>query len=176
MKTIIKKVVIIISLSVALMYIGLLIYTIRIDRLTEDTTSLYTGTVERVEVAGRKNNIHANIYLEDYKTSLFISSPVAKYIGIEDLRNELTKGQEITFQIASQNSHYMNEVSFLDIVALKTDVKTIYSLNQYNEAIHEAAHPMRVAGIVMVLLLSFVSIFCLISIPKGKKWTATEKP
>ena len=161
-----KTKMIILLLFFAVM-IGLIISMSKIDKQTEDTTTLYTATVIDVDVTNTGKNNFAEIHTKEYSTSLYISTNISKYIKMDDVKN-LRNGQTIFFRIENIKIRQMNNVEYVDITSLKTDTKEIFSLEEYNKYIYNSAYPARIISIVMALLLFSISLFCYLKIKRNK--------
>ncbi len=162
-KSKIKIAIMIISLLLFVATIGLIISMSKIDKQTEDTTTLYTATVTDVNITNTQKNVFIEINTKEYNTSLHISTNISENIDIEDVK-KLKKGQTIFFRIENTQVHQINEVEFVNITSLKTDTKDILSLEEYNKCIYNAARPARIASIVMASLFLFISLFCYLKI------------
>ena len=148
--------------------IGLIISMSKIDKQTEDTTTFYTATVNGVEVTDTGEDIFAEIRTKEYGTSLYISKNISKNISMHDVTG-LENGQVIFFGIESIKDKQMNEVKFVNIISLKTDAKDIFTLEEYNECMHNKVYPARIASIVMAALFFSISLFCCMKIRRMKK-------
>ena len=166
-KSKIKITVMIISLLLFVATIGLTISMSKIDKQTEDTTTLYTATVTDVNITNTQKNIFIEINTKEYNTALHISTNISKNIEIEDVK-KLKNGQTIFFRIENTQVHQINEIEFVNITSLKTNTKDILSLEEYNKCIYNAARPARIASIVMASLFLSISMFCYLKIIKRK--------
>ena len=165
-KSKIKTVTMIMSLLLFVVAIGLNISMGNIDKQTEDTTTFYTATVISVDVTDAGENSFADIQTKEYNTALHISTNISKNMGMDEVRN-LSNGQKIWFGIENTKAQQMNKVEFVTITALKTDTKEILSLEQYNQYIHDSAHPARIASVVMACFFLVISVFCYWNIKKN---------
>lgn len=145
--------------------VGLIISMSKIDKQTDATTTLYTATVTGVDITDMGDKASAEIHTREYRTSLYISTNIAKSIKMEDIRS-LKDGQTISFRIENIKVRQMNEVEFVNIVSLRTDTKEILSLDDYNKFIYNSAYPARVASVVMALLFLTASLFCWLKIKR----------
>lgn len=157
----IKKNVIImwVSFFCFVVTLGLIISISKIDKQTNETTTIYKATINDVFITDTGNNLFVEICTKEYDTSLKISTNISKNIKIDDI-TDLKEGQTIFFQIENIKVKQMNKVEFINITSLKTDTKEIFSLEEYNMYINNSAYPTRIVGIVMALLFLFVSIYC----------------
>lgn len=149
----------ILFLFLFLVIIGLLIVSDVIDKQTDDTTTLYTATVSRVDVTDTGNAVSVDIYTREYNTSLYLTPTVCEYIKTEDLR-DLNAEETIFFRIENMKVKQMNEVGFLDIVSLKTDKKEIFTLEQYNQYMRDTACPTRITGFLFAFVFLGMSLHC----------------
>lgn len=160
-------VIMFVSLQFLVVTIGLIVSMSKIDKQTEDTTSLYTATVIGVDVTNTGENIFAEIHTKEYNTSLYISTNICKNIRMDDVTN-LREGQTIYFRIENIKVPQMNKVEFVNITSLKTDMKDILSLEEYNKYIYNSAYSARIVSISMVLFFLSVAIFCCLKIKSNK--------
>ena len=164
----VKIVIMIVSLLFFVILTGVLVSMYEIDKQTEDTTTLYIATIKNIHIAGTMENTYAEIFTNEYDSALRVSTNIASKIDIDSVK-ELNKGQMIFFRIENFKVEQMDQVEFLDIVSLSTNVKEIYNLDEYNEHIHNAAHPARVTGVVMAVVSLIVALFCCLAIRKTGK-------
>lgn len=164
-KSKISIVIMVVSLLFFVLTIGLMISMSKIDKQTEDTTTFYTATVVSVDITNTEENIFAEIHTKEYTTSLHISTNISKNIKMNDVR-KLKNGQTIFFGIENIKARQMNKVEFVNITSLKTDAKDIFSLEDYNECIHNSAYPARIVSIVMASLFLSISLFCYLRIKR----------
>lgn len=165
-KSKIKIVIMIVSMFLFVVTIGLIISMSKIDKHTEDTTTLCMATVSDVDIIDTGKRIFAEINIKEYDTSLQISTNISENIEINDIK-DLKNGQTIVFRIENIKVAQMNEVEFINIVSLGTDTKEIFSLDEYNKYIHKSAYPTRIVGIVMAVLFLFISLFCYLKIKRN---------
>lgn len=78
--------------------IGLIISINKIDKQTENTTTSYIATVIDVDITDTGNGVFAEIYTNEYNTTLYISTNICKNIRMDDVKN-LEKGKTIFFRI-----------------------------------------------------------------------------
>ena len=151
------KILIIISVLLFVGSLGCAIFMFDVDKQTENTTTSYTATVKNVEI--NTETTSAMIYTNEYATCLHITSNIGKNIDLEDLRN-LENGQTIYFQIENSYTQLLDEVAFLAATSLRSDEKTIFSLEDYNNYMQHQAFPARiVCGIVATVSL-LATILC----------------
>ena len=136
------------------------------DRQTEKTTVFYSATVTDVAVTGTETEISARICTKEYAPYLYITNDIAKNICIEDVKN-LEIGQTILFGMPKADASCMNEDLFVLITSLKTDTKTILSLEEYNNYMHESITPARITGIVAALIFLSISLHFYLKIRKS---------
>lgn len=158
-KSKVKTAIMIVSLLFFVATIGLMIFMSKIDRQTEDTTTLYTATVSGAEVTDTGENVFAEIRTKEYNTALYIPKNISKSIKIDDVKN-LKNGQTILFRIENSKTRQMNEVEFVNITSLKTETEDILSLEEYNACMRSSAYPARIASVVMALVFLCISLLC----------------
>jgi len=154
------KIIMIVSTLVFVVTLGLVVSLHGIDKQTEDTTTLYTATVSGVAVVETEKTMHIEICTKEYNTFLLVSTNISPNINLEDIK-ELKNGQTISFRIENRKVGQMDKVNFINIVSLKTDTKSIFSLEDYNEFVYDFAYPVRLAGISIVVLSLVTLVFCL---------------
>lgn len=156
-----KKTIVVFVVSIFLFVglVGLIIVINGIDKQTADTTTCYTATVDRVEIAGTGKQEHAEIFVKEYETSLLVTTNISKNINMRAL-TELEEGQAVFFRIENAKISQMNEAPFIDIVSLETEAKPIFTLADYNAYMKMAVRPARIAAVVVAVLSLSVSVFC----------------
>lgn len=154
-----KGIIMVLSILLFAASVGILISMSNIDKQTTDTTIYYTATVIRTEITELGKDESASIYVEEYSSFLYISPSVCRYIDPDSVR-ALKSGQKIGFSIESLKAEQFGKVAFVDIVSLKTEEQDIFSLDEYNAYIHEAAFPARVAAAVMAAAFLAVALLC----------------
>ena len=164
----IQLIIMIVSFVFFIGMIGLLILMRDIDRQTEETTSFYQATVTSVDIANTGSDISARIYTNEYDTYLLITTDIAPNINMDDVK-DLKNGQTIFFGIEKIKAPDMNKVALIDITSLKTETKVIFSLEEYNQYMHDSLYPSRIAGAVVAALLLCLSIFCFLKIRRNRK-------
>lgn len=157
-----------ICLLLFLVMVGLLIFVSKVDQQTQKTTTSYTASVSSVQITQTGKNSTAEIYTNEYTTSLHISSAIYQNINTDDLKN-LQCGQTIFFSIENGYVQQMNKVDFLPITSLKTDTNDILSLEKYNQCMHEAAVPARIVGIIAAVSLLIVSLSCYVKNKRARR-------
>jgi len=156
-----------VSLILFIVTVGLIVFMSKIDKQTEETTTLYTATVKNVDITDTGTNVSLEIFTEEYSTSLLVSTNIAKHLSLDDIK-ELNAGQAVFFRIDDAKSEQMNTVAFLDIVSLKTEAKEIFSLEEYNELIHESAKPARILGYILSVLFLSIALICFFKIKTAR--------
>ena len=159
------KIVLILSILSFSVTMGLTIFMSKIDQQTESSTTLYTATVNYVDVESTGKYVFTEIHINEYDTYLLITTSISKRIATDQIK-ALKKGQVIVFRIENIKVEQMNEVEFINIVSLKTASNNILSLDEYNNYMNSAAYPARVASIVLSLAFLLLSIFCCLRIRK----------
>ena len=138
-------------------FIVLIISISKIDKQTENTTTLYTATVSRVNIVDTGRKIFTEIHTKEYKNSLLIDTDVNKNINISDVEN-LQSGDLIFFRIENIKVKQINSVEFINIVSLKTQSKEVFSLEDYNQYIFKSAYPARIICFTLALASLLVSL------------------
>lgn len=164
----------IVSVLLFVVMIGLIISISEIDKQTESTTTLFTATVDGVDITDTGERVFAEIHTKEYDTSLFISANICENIKMDEIR-DLKDGQTLFFRIENINVKQMNKVEFINIVSLETNTKDIFSIDEYNEIVSDSAYPARIASIVTALLFLFISLFCFLEIKRNTKKKHTEQ-
>jgi len=164
----IQLIIMIVSFVFFIGMIGLLILMRDADRQTEETTLFCHATVLGVEINDTGKAVSVEIFTDEYDNSLHISTNITKNICMDNVKN-LKKGQSIFFGIEKTNAAYMNEAAFVSITSLRTDTKVIFSLEEYNQYMHNSLYPTRIAGAVVAALLLCLSIFCFLKIRRNRK-------
>lgn len=166
--------VLIISALLSLGTVGILFCMRNIDKQTEDTTTLYSATVETIKITDTGKHIYTEIHTKEYHAVLMISTNTTQNIDLNDIRN-LQNGQRIYFRIENSKIGQMtnaadqsNNVNLINIISLETETKCIFSLEDNNKYFRIAAYPARIAGIVMALLFLSISSVNLMAIKR--KW------
>lgn len=162
------KIIMIIAFSLSVVFFILLISMRNIDRQTENTTTLFAATVEKTVINTATDKPHAEIHTVEYGNWFYITQNIGSNINIDDLKT-LEKGEKIYFRIENKKTKDINNVIFIDIVSLKTDDKNIFTIEDYNKYMHDAAVAPRIAGIVLSLSLFCVSFCCFIRIIRIKR-------
>ena len=139
--------------------IGLLVAVSNVDNQTENTTTLYAATVEKIMITDTGKHIGVEIQTREYDTALFVTANICKYIGTERLE-DLEYGQTIAFRVENIKAEQIGKVAFVDIVSLKMDTKDIFTLKQYNAFMQKAAYPAQIASVILAAL--FLCIFLLL--------------
>lgn len=169
------KIIMIVATLVFVITMGLIVSMHEIDKQTENTTTPYMATVTDVVIVETKKPF-IEIYCKEYNTFLLISTNISSNINLEDIK-ELKNGQTISFRIENKKVGQMDKVEFINIASLKSDTKCIFTLEDYNEYIHNSAYPARLAGITIVLLSLVTLVFCLFKIGKtGKQADGLREP
>ena len=130
--------------------IGLLIFVNAADEYTEDNTVEYAATISQVKPASFGDYIE--IQTNEHTSLLYISEHISPYLNEKQINN-LEQNEAIYFRIDSRKNSQLDNVEFVDIVALRTDSEVVFSLSNYNDYIHTAFQPTRIAGVVIAALL-----------------------
>ena len=147
--------------------IGIHVSMINIDRLCDNNTAAYSATIEQIRLADTGENIYAAIQTEEYAAALQISTNVSKHLDKGKL-TKLQSGQTVQFWIERAKVDYLQDEGIVDIVSLQTETDVIFSLQDYNEFIRDAAMPGRVLSAVLALVFLVLSVWCIWTM-KAKK-------
>ncbi len=133
----------------------------KIDKLTEKETKEFIATITDIKITNTGKNFSAEIYTKEYDSFLYVSNSVCNRIGIDTI-NALKAEERIFFRVENINSTQINKVDFINVVSLRTDKKSIFTLEEYNEFMHISAKPARIASVVVlgvcfVLFLKFLT-------------------
>lgn len=143
--------------------IGVLISMRGIDRQAADSTTFCQATVTEAHVVSTGKDLFAEIHTEEYSAALYVSTNVCKRIDAENI-SALRRGQKIFFGVENQKAQQLNRTEFVDITALGTEAGDIFSLEEYNAVLHQAAQPARIAGLVMAGIFLVIALLCALRI------------
>lgn len=147
-------------------FIAVLISMGKIDKQSEDTTTLFSARVSYVSVRNEGKTSYIEIGLYEYDNAIvlpMISSEITnEVIGIK-------RGEEVYFRVDNAKVGQMNIADYVDIVALRTETGNILSLEHYNEYMRALAKPGRISGCVAVLILTLIDISLAVSIIKQRR-------
>lgn len=155
-----KKLTVIIMILSMLFFlgtVGIMISMTQIDQQTEDTTTDYSATVSNIQITDTGKSTYVAIQTKEYDSTLQISTNISDKLNMDDVRS-LQEGQTIFFRVENTKAGQMNTVQTLNIVSLKTEQTDIFTLDDYNEDMKQAAYPARIAS--MIVALGFLAIFC----------------
>lgn len=169
-----KIIVMFVSTILFIATIGLIISINKIDKQTENTTTSYIATVIDVDITDTGNGVFAEIYTNEYNTTLYISTNICKNIRMDDVKN-LEKGETIFFRIENMKVKQMGNVRFVNIISLKTETENIFTLNQYNKSTSNSVFHTRIAGVAMSLFFFFIALFNYLSVRKNKTGSGNGK-
>lgn len=167
-KTILKLIIIIVSFVFFINMVILLLFTSKIDKQTDNTTTYYSATVSNTKIWKGKD-IYVNIRTNEYDNDLTITTSIEKNINLDDVRN-LQNGQKIFFRIENYKTDDINKVPFIDIVSLSTETKDIFTLDDYNKFMSVAAYPGRIVGFIVALLFLSISVYNLFTLIRKAKY------
>lgn len=154
--------------------VGILISIRDVDQQTEETTTLYSGTISYVDIRQTGERMFVEIYTKEHHTSLLIHSNVSENINMSEVC-DLKSGQTIYFRIENIKVKQFGNVDFIDIISLNTDAKSYFSLDEYNKFIHNSVNSARIACVI-ISLLSLVVLYCLNRRFKGQKGQRDGSP
>lgn len=151
--------------------IGIIIQMPQLFHHTEESTTLFTGTVSSVDVTEKSDEfgtkiISIHIYTNEFKPYLLLEAD-SQYIEKDDIAL-LESGQTIYFRVwnAVAKQQQEDEGIFIGIVSLETTSKSIYSLEEYNQRMGEHAHFPIIAACVVALLLLTGAVACFLKLKK----------
>ena len=143
-----KNIVIVFLIFLLCGTIGLIVTMSKIDKLEERETTEFVATVTDVKTTNTGKNLSAEIYTKEYDAPLYVSNSVCNRIGVEAI-DSLKVDETIFFRIEKIKKAQMNKVAFISIVSLRTDSKSIFALEEYNNFMHISAKPARMASIIV---------------------------
>jgi len=143
--------------------LGILFIISDADNQTEQNTKSFAATVSEIQVTNIGDGRYIDVFTEEHKTSLFISSELSKEIDISDLQ----KGEKIVFRIANKKASLFDQVAFIDIVSLESEHKTYISLSDYNAHTKSSIAPARIAATVLAVV--FLSVAVYLFVKQSKK-------
>lgn len=153
-----NKIAVIIFSLIFVVSTGLLISMGGIDRQSEDNTVLFTATVKNTEIMDTGENISVEINTKEFKAGLYLQQSICNEMGVEDIE-ALKIGEKISFRVEKAKAEQLDKAEFVNIAALKTEMKVILSLEDYNGYMRDAAYPARVAGGAIAMLSLFGALF-----------------
>ncbi len=149
--------------------LGVLISMNRLDNQTEDNTAEYKATISSIEITEFSKYHQIKIFTNEYDSYLLTTADISgEYIDVEKIKS-LQRDEDIIFRIEKSKVNQFDNVQFINIVSLKTDDKTIFSLNNYNNYMSISSKPAKIAGVVVAMLLLFASVCFIISYKKQAK-------
>ena len=100
--------------------------------LTEENTTLFTATVEEVQVTGAADDVTVTILVKEYPIDLILFDSRAAAVPPDRFR-ALQPGQQIWFRVENKKAVYLEpergeEAPFVDICSLKTETDDIFTL------------------------------------------------
>lgn len=141
--------------------VGLIILMGEIGQLSEENTTEFSASVIKVEVS--EADPSADVYINEYEASLFLTSTVCERIKLSDLR-DLKAGDEVYFRIEDSKGIYLNTAAFVDVVSLRTESQSFYSIQEYNSWMRDASIPAKISAYGFALLSLFVFLFCFFTV------------
>jgi hypothetical protein len=138
--------------------VGIMISMTPIDKQTEDTTTDYSATVSNIQITDTGKSTYVAIQTKEYDSALQISTNISDKLNMDDVRR-LQEDQKIFFRIENTKAGQMNTAQAVHIVSLQTEQTDIFTLDDYNAYMKQAAYPARIAS--MIAALGFLAIFCI---------------
>lgn len=89
-------------------------------------------------------------------------------MGVEDIE-ALKIGEKISFRVEKAKAEQLDKAEFVNIAALKTEMKVILSLEDYNGYMRDAAYPARMAGGAIAMLSLFGALLFLGEKQEGER-------
>ncbi len=163
-----NKIAVIIFLLILVVSTGLLISMGGIDRQSEDNTVLFTATVKSTVFMDTGENISVEINTEEFKAGLYLQQSICNEMGVEDIE-ALKIGEKISFRVEKAKAEQLDKAEFVNIAALKTEMKVILSLEDYNGYMRDAAYPARMAGGAIAMLSLFGALFFWVKSRRAKR-------
>ena len=172
-KRTIKLVGMIALFFMALSMIGNWIISWSLSNLTEENTTLFTATVEEVQVMGAADDVAVTILVKEYPTGLLLFNSRAAAVPPDRFR-ALQPGQQIWFRVENNKTMYLEpewweKVPFVDICSLKTETDDIFTLEAADHIMGEVMKGLRIrcAAAAVVSLPGGVAL--LLSLRREKK-------
>ena len=150
----------IILIVICFIMFGLQILMLDADKMTTQNTTQYTATIKSITIKN-KSVPTTRIMVEEFDNDLYISNNVLKFIDSNYLKY-LTNGVEISFNIDNAKINQINNVEFIDIVALRLQDKVIFSLDDYNGYIRQTIKPARIVCGIFAILATGILVLNLV--------------
>ena len=131
-----------------------------IDKLTKGNTTELMATVIKAETKGTEPNEYGIIYTEEYGEKLKVFN-IEKLTDVNDF-NSLQTGQTVLFRIENVWLGQFEEMSFINIVSLRTMEREMISLSSYNENADQGYSRMRTTGELLAPMFFLVSVHCVL--------------
>ena len=163
MKNINYKLFLVISIIFFVGFLVIFLAVISDYKQSNETTTLYTATVSRVDIADTGTQLFVNIYTNEFDNYFSISSNITKNISIDSIE-EIKNGQKIYFRIKNTIVKDIDKVIFLPINSLSTETKNIFSLEDYNKYLQKESYPARIVCIIMAIIFLGIAILSYIKI------------
>ena len=162
----------------ALSMIGNWIISWSLSNLTEENTTLFTATVEEVQVTGAADDVRVTILVKEYPTGLLLFDSRAAAVPPDRFR-ALQPGQQIWFRVENNKAMYLEpergeNVPFVPICTLKTETDDIFTLEAADHIRGEFMKEARmVCGTAAVVSLGG-GVALLMSLRREKKRRLSE--
>lgn len=153
--------------------IGIIFFMNKADKFTEEKIIEQRATLKDIEISN-SNKVFAEIYTREYENSFLISTIVCGKINLNDLRS-LKKGDTLFVGIKKENEKLANQVEFIDIVSLRTESQSIFSLDDYNKYMNESARPTRIASVVLASIFLYIFSYFLFKRMRARRKKGYEK-
>ena len=99
---------------------------------------------------------------------LYLQQSICNEMGVEDIE-ALKIGEKISFRVEKAKAEQLDKAEFVNIAALKTEMKVILSLEDYNGYMRDAAYPARMAGGAIAMLSLFGALFFWVKSRRAKR-------
>ena len=99
--------------------------------------------------------------VEEFDNDLYISNNVLKFIDSNYLKY-ITNGVEISFNIDNAKINQINNVEFIDVVALRLQDKVIFSLDDYICYNRQTIKPARIVCGIFAILAAGILVLNLV--------------
>lgn len=144
---------------VIILFFGMLgqnVSTFMMDKLSEYSTVEMSAVVSSVRCVVTEEDIYWTIGIKEPSGELQILSAVGNSLDATALET-LEEGQTITFLMDISTAEQYRETGSGYIVALKAE-QDIFSLEQYNEIMHETTRPAKIVGVIIQVCLLLLMI------------------
>ena len=156
------------KIAVIIFSLILVVSTRLLISMGEDNTVLFTATVKSTVIMDTGENISVEINTEEFKAGLYLQQSICNEMGVENIE-ALKIGEKISFRVEKAKAEQLDKAEFVNIAALKTEMKVILSLEDYNDYMRDAAYPARMAGGAIAMLSLFGALFFWVKSRRAKR-------